>query len=145
MTVHDRDDIYLDKIIRRKFTASFMNDSKWVKLISSLVDNAPQVKKCLVKLIWDDNAPLRQLIIDGSKRYDFDFYKNAMEAMITGNPKGWYSYKEIEFIDFPRYLLTEKGTTPEEQDLGFIQKLAEKTGQFNFELRDDSLRIYAYR
>ncbi|NJK94349.1 MAG: hypothetical protein HC905_04855 [Bacteroidales bacterium] len=90
----------IDKIIKDKFSGSFMSNSKWVKLIQLLVDNYVLIKICNVKLIYDNK--IRNMMISGDEQYDFDFYSSSMESMVT-DPivPGWTSYKEIEWVDFP--------------------------------------------
>jgi hypothetical protein len=133
--IDNRDDKFLDKIIQEKFTANFMNNKKWVKLISTLVSNQDKIKKCLIKPIWEDLEPTRHLIIDESTTYNFDYYDNSMEAMVSGTPRGWYTYKEIEWLDFPKR---------EDQNLTEIQDLLNQIGQFKTELTNSNLRLYAY-
>jgi len=41
----------IDKIILEKYTGSFMNNSKWVKLIQKIIENFDVIKKCTVKLM----------------------------------------------------------------------------------------------
>ena len=144
MPIHYRDDIYLDKIIKQNFSASFMSDSKWLKLISALVDNCSRIKKCIVKPIWDDNKPSRQLLLTNEKQYGLDFYDSAMEAMVSGQPTGWYSYKEIEWLDFPAMLTNINGTSTVRQETEFIKTLIEKLGQYKIDDFDGNLRLYAY-
>jgi hypothetical protein len=147
MVTQERDDIYLDKIIRKEFSASLMNNKKWVKLISILVENAGLIKECRVKLIWENQNETRFLRIDEFFQYNFDFYDTAMEAMITGKPAGWYAYKEIEWLDFPRFVIsTDKRNvqTSVEQNLALIKTKIEQIGQFHFDCTPNNLRISAY-
>ena len=127
----------IEKIILEKYTASFMNNAKWVKLIGKIVENFHIIKKCTVKLIYDDE--IRILNITGNEQYDFDFYSNSMEGMLT-NPivPGWTVYKEIEWISFPC-------DTDVVQDILKIKEQIQMLGHFNDELTDNYFRIYAYR
>lgn len=135
---HYREDIYLDKIIKQKFSGSFMNNTKWVKLISALVRNSGEIKECRVKPIWDDGEQCRTLLINEDRKYDFDYYDSAMESMVSGTPTGFYAYKEIEWLDFPL------NTSNSRQNIHFIKTLIESLGQFKLELTDERLRLYAY-
>ena len=83
--------------IALSFSSSFMNDSKWVKLLSALSEYELVIENSNVKLIWDDE--IRDICINGDISYDFDFYEHSMVSMISGYPKGWYDYKEIEWIE----------------------------------------------
>jgi hypothetical protein len=136
MKKHNISDTKIDKIILTNYTASFMNNSKWVKLIQLLVDNTQFIARCDVKLIHDDK--IRELIISGEEQFDFDFYENAMEAMIT-NPvtPGWTLYKEIEWISFP--IISE---APE--NIIKLKQLVQKLGDFRTDLTDEYYRIFAY-
>ena len=103
-----RDGNYLDELIQQKFSTSLMSDSKWVKLIAALVANHMEVSACLVKPIWDEENPSRRLLFDENTHYNFDYYTSAMESMVSGKPRGWYAYKEIEWLDFPRLVVVEE-------------------------------------
>ena len=144
MTVHYRDDTYLDKLIKEKFTFSFMNDTKWVKLISLLIENSSEIKLCKVKPIWDDKEPYRKLLFTDNTKFGFDFYNNAMEAMVSDEPTGWYSYKEIHWLDFPIIVNNESETKFTLQNIQLIKKLIENIGHYKTELTESNLRLYAY-
>jgi hypothetical protein len=72
--IHYREDAYLNEFIRQKFDTALLNNKKWVKLIAALVANAAEIKECLVKPIWDDAEPTRQLCFDENTYYNFDYY-----------------------------------------------------------------------
>jgi hypothetical protein len=136
-----RDDEFLDRVISKRRLIGYLNNAKWVKLLHVLVANYDLVKECQVKLIWEDKPTGRLLRIDEHTEYQFDYYDQAMEAMITGKPHGWWAYREIEWLEFPRYLTEESG----EQNLTAIQLALAPVGQFPLVLTDNSLRIEAYR
>ncbi|QKG56338.1 hypothetical protein GKZ68_06615 [Hymenobacter sp. BRD128] len=142
--IHQRQDFYLDKLIQQKFSSFLMSDSKWVKLLATLVANAAIIRECLVKPIWEEQEPTRHLLFDENTYYDFDYYASAMESMVSGNPRGWYAYKEIEWLDFPRFITTKGKAEPVSQDLEAIELLLSKVGQFQLELTEENLRLYAY-
>lgn len=121
-----------------------MNNSKWVKLISALVDNSTLIKECKVKPIWDDSEPKRYLRIDANTQFGFDFYDTAMEAMVSGEPTGWYAYKEIEWLDFPKVTSSVNNKPPIQQNLQFIKAIIDNLGQYKLEMTQDNLRLYAY-
>lgn len=121
-----------EKIVN-SFASSFMNDAKWVKLLEALSSTENLVRHSKVKLVWDDE--LRDIGIDDDISYDFDFYDHAMEAMISGYPRGWYSYKEIEWIEFPS----------DDQDVEEIEKAIKKVGKFQLETINGNLRLYGYK
>ncbi len=123
----------VDSTIKHRFSASFMSDSKWVKLLKALTEIGDSVRSCKVKLIWDDS--LRDLRIDSNLSYKFDFYAHSMEAMISGYPTGFYDYKELEWIEFSH----------QEQDIEKIGSCIKSIGQFELEKTADGLRLYAYK
>jgi hypothetical protein len=144
MSPHHREERYLEELIRDKFSVSLMSNSKWVKLIAALVENYAEVKECLVKPIWDDQQPFRQLLIDDTTTYDHDYYNSAMEGMVSDKPRGWYAYKEIEWLDFPRQLTNKTDSPAAVQNLELINQLIDGAGKYFVELTPDNLRLYAY-
>jgi hypothetical protein len=133
-----RDDAALDKLIAAAQLQPLLSNAKWVKLLTALVESWPLVQECRVKLIWEDTCGTRRLLLDQHTSYNFDYYASAVEAMITGTPRGWYAYKEIEWLEFPRD--TAVGT----QDLAAIQRVIEAVGQFRLVLMPDSFQLVAY-
>ncbi|NQZ06910.1 MAG: hypothetical protein HRT35_07085 [Algicola sp.] len=79
----------------RAFASPLMSNAKWVKLLGVLSSIKGINCKATVKLVWDENP--RDLRIDDELEYNFDYYAQSMEAMISGYPSGWYDYKEIEW------------------------------------------------
>ncbi|MGI4866214.1 MAG: DUF6678 family protein [Janthinobacterium lividum] len=136
-----REDEFLDRVISKRGLVGYLNNSKWVKLIHALVAHHDLIKECQVKLIWEEKPTGRLLRIDENTMYQFDYYDQAMEAMITGKPHGWWAYREIEWLEFPRYLTGQSS----EQDLAAIQSVLTSIGQIPLVLTDDSLRLEAYR
>ena len=141
---HNTDNNKIDSIIRERRLNSLINNKKWVKLISILVDNSNVIKECRVKLIWETNDKFRYLLFDENTSYNFDYYEKSMEAMISGEPKGWYAYKEIEWLDFPSKTSIYKDSTLT-QDIKLIKTIIEKIGPFEIKLEDNNLRLYAYK
>ncbi|RTQ46308.1 hypothetical protein EJV47_22550 [Hymenobacter gummosus] len=111
-----------------------MSNAKWVKLIGALVDSWPLVPQCLVKLMWEDASVERYLLIDEQDSYNFNYYASAMESMVSGRPSlgGWCAYKEIEWLEFPRFVGAEM------QDLEAVRRVVEAVGQFRVVLGADS-------
>jgi hypothetical protein len=137
-----RDDVALDKVILTAKLHPLMSNAKWVKLLATLVLNWQLIQACKVKLIWEDASVERWLLLEEETSYQFDYYANAMEAMITGTPRlGWAAYKEIEWLDFPR-LPNNKAVT---QDIKAIQQKIEEIGHFQLDMSSDNLRLYAYQ
>jgi hypothetical protein len=121
-----------DKIIASRFKTTSMNDTKWLRLLDALTAIDGLVLDCRVKLVWEDG--IRHMWIDAMQR-DVDYYAHSMEAMISGAPRGWYDYKEIEWIEFPAGV----------QDVEAIRSVIESAGRFAIERTDDVLRLYAYQ
>jgi hypothetical protein len=136
-----REDDFLDRVVANRGLVGYLNNAKWVKLLHTLVAHYSLIKECQVKLIWEEAYTGRLLCLDENTKYQFDYYDQAMEAMITGKPHGWWAYREIEWLEFPRYLTGPSG----EQDLAAIQAALVSAGQMPLVLTQDSLRLEAYR
>lgn len=138
-----------DKIIADNFSTLCMSNAKWIKLLDALSNDEGLVKECIVKLVWDDNT--RYMNIDGMQ-YDFDYYAESMEAMISGVPRGWCDYKEVEWCEFPKMAKQYKdssnlkaGFREVEQNLNRIIEVSQSIGQLETESNKDAYRIYCYR
>jgi hypothetical protein len=107
-----------------------MSIAKWVKLFDSLIENFHLLSDVYLKLVWDES--IRKLFIDESTRRNFDYYAESMEGMVSGNPRGWYDYKEIQWIEFPHKAKE-------------IESILTSIGQFEYEVTDDKLRLYGYK
>lgn len=136
-----QDDEFLDRVISKRGLVGYLNNAKWVKLLHALVTHNDLIKECQVKLIWEEKPTGRLLLLDENTEYQFDYYDRAMEAMITGKPHGWWAYREIEWLEFPRYPTGKS----DEQDFTAIQSVLASVGQFPLVLTDSSLRVEAYR
>ena len=121
-----------DKIVAERFKAATMSDTKWIRLLNGLTEIEGLVQNCAVKLVWDDE--IRHFQIDGMQ-FNFDYWPHAMEAMISGAPRGWYEYKEIEWIEFDS----------ENNDLDKIRSQIDSIGEFDLERNKTGLRLSAYR
>lgn len=121
-----------------------MSNSKWVKLIARLVENYSLIHECRVKLLGEEYTGLRTLRIDEYVTLNFDYYPVAMEAMISGKPRGWYAYDQIEWLDFPGVVTDAKGHTIAQDTVAIQDKIAE-VGLFQLALTVDNLRLYAYQ
>ena len=146
---HNNDKV-LDRLIDSGFVSSSMNDAKWVRLLDALTENEDLILECHAKLVWDQE--LRHFAIDGITHYQFDYWEHAVEALISGTPRGWYAYKEIEWIDFPAHSVqhfnpskVNASTREVNQDLDAIARTINQAGQFDVEQNINNLRLYAYR
>jgi len=137
-----RDDETLNRVILTAKLHPLLSNAKWVKLLTALVANWKLIEECKVKLIWEDASVERWLRIEEETSYEFDYYASAMEAMIVGIPRlGWTAYKEIEWLEFPRFPHNKVGV----QDLQAIQQKIEEVGQFQLDASPENLRLYAYQ
>ncbi len=119
-----------DQIIQTNFTKSCMNDVKWVQVIDSLIENFHLIPEISLKLVWDEN--LRELFLDESTGKDHDYYAASMEGLVSGAPRGWYDYKEIEWVEFQ-----ENGQ--------IVSKVLDSIGKFEYQLNNDKLKLYGYK
>ncbi|MCC2546437.1 hypothetical protein LJY25_08270 [Hymenobacter sp. BT175] len=133
-----RDDEALDKLILATGLQPLMNNAKWVKLLTLLVQQWHLLRECKVKLIWEGPDVERWLLLDEDTSYGLDYYDTAVEALISGQPRGWYAYKEIEWLEL---LPAPDGKT---QHLDLLQQEIDQLGQFRVERFMDKLRLYAY-
>jgi hypothetical protein len=121
-----------ERLIAARFTSAAMSDAKWVRLLDALTAQRGLVASCAVKLVWD--CEVRTIQIDGMS-YNFNYWPHAMEAMISGAPRGWHGYNEIEWAEFPAH----------GQDLGRIRPVIDAAGQFDLHASPSGLRLVAYR
>jgi len=73
-----------------------MSNAKWVKLLGALSKLNLEQAVASVKLVWDKDV--RSIRLDNNLEFNFDYYASSMESMISGYPKGFYEYKEIEWL-----------------------------------------------
>jgi len=138
-----------DKIISN-FQHSFMSNTKWVKLIGFLVENADLIKSTRLKLVWDIGT--RDFLFDEYSQFEVDYYHNSVEAMVSGVPRGFYDYKEFEWLEVPKVCSVLKnpdnlkaGTVEFSHDLDKIYGHLVKVESFETIKCHDYLRIIAYR
>ncbi|MBO2650815.1 hypothetical protein [Shewanella algae] len=121
-----------DRLIE-KFSGSFMSNAKWVKLLSSLSSIDGLDCKAIVKLVWDEEE--RDVRLDEGLEFNFDFYDNSMESMISGNPKGWYDYKEIEWLSI----------SGDQEQISNIQEKINQLGKFELATNQNSIIVFCYK
>lgn len=121
-----------DKLIAQ-YSASLMSDAKWVKLLDALSSIENLQCQATVKLVWDDTP--RDFRLDDDLQYQFDYYDKSMEAMISGYPKGWYDYKEIESLTI----------TSTHEQLNIIIKAIHSIGRLETSYTPTEIKILAYR
>jgi len=126
---------YTDNLIKENFSSSYMNNTKWVKLIETLINEFEEIY-VNYKLIYDE-------VIDSYLIDILDFEPFFLEPII---------YKEIQWIEFPdeyEFWKNKNNLKAAEQlyiqDLDSITKVIEKIGKFCLEKFPNGIRIYAYR
>ena len=133
-----RGEVALDKVIVAAGLQPLLSNAKWVKLLDLLVQQWALLRECKVKLIWEGPDVERGLLLDEHTSYGFNYYATAVEALVSGKPRGWYAYKEIEWLDlFP-------APDKEAKHLDQLQQAIAQLGQFRVEKAADKLRLYAY-
>ena len=120
-----------DSIVN-SFDVSLMSNAKWVKLLNLLSNLNLDGANATVKLVWD--IDIRSFRLDKDLEFNFDYYASSMESMINGYPKGFYDYKEIEWLNI---------LAPSET-IELINKSLDKIGKFCVKQTTDSIQILAY-
>ena len=92
---HRRQQARTDKIIKARFKTALMSNAKWVKVLTVLTGTDLGLSACALKLVWD--SALRTLQLE-HRVFGYDYYEHALEGMVTGYPRGWYAYKEFEWL-----------------------------------------------
>ncbi|MFL9843708.1 DUF6678 family protein [Flavobacterium rhizosphaerae] len=125
----------INKFIGEKFNGSFMNNTKWDKLLKALTETVGEIV-IQYKLIYKEEICLTTFIMPDIKPF-------FLEPIL---------YKEIEWVEFPaEYNMpvntreSRKKINIKIQDVSLIKKIINETGQYITEERDERLRLYAYR
>ena len=115
------------------FDASLMSNAKWVKLLDALSKLNLEQAVASVKLVWDNDV--RSIRLDNNLEFNFDYYANSMESMISGYPKGFYDYKEIEWLQIK---------APSEV-IDQIESRLNNVGKFCVNHSSECIQILAYK
>jgi len=125
----------IDKYIAENYSGSFMNNTKWEKLISNLT-----VK---LDVVYFDFKLINSDKIKSNSLSNPDMTPYFIEPTL---------YKEVEWIKFPNkyeeYISRNNlkaGKRTFEQNIKSIEKVIMDTGQFVFDLCEDSIKLYGYR
>lgn len=121
-----------DKLIAQ-FSCSLMSNVKWVKLLKCLTSIENILCDFSVKIVWDDS--IRHFRLDETVQYQLDYYDTSLESMISGNPKGFYDYREIEW-------LTIEGSSAQ---IKKVKNAMKSVGHFEFTDHEHLLKIFAYK
>ncbi len=125
---------YCDDIIKNNYSASYLNNTKWYKLIEALTNKFDEISMN-VKLIYDD-------VIENHILNSPDFAPYFIEPI---------KYKEVEWIEFPNeyeYWINDNnlkaGTKLYKQNYQAIKLEIDKIGKFKIDEYDNKIRLYAY-
>ena len=121
-----------DSIIK-SFDVSLMSNTKWIKLLNLLSNLDLDGVTATVKLVWD--SEIRVFRLDSNLELNFDYYASSMESLISGYPKGFYDYKEIEWLNVK---------APSET-LELINNNLNNIGKFSVNQTIDYIQIFAYK
>ena len=119
-----------------KFSQPLMSNSKWVKLIEQIVDNADEIKKILFKKV--QNNKIGELYLDSGSIFEFDYWQTGFEGNNSFND--WLEYREIEYLIFPKVIDSQTN-----QDLDRIFTLIKEVGEFYLELDENELKLVCYK
>ncbi len=124
-----------EQLIKEKYNAAFMNNTKWVKMINILVYQFDSIF-LNYKLIYDE-------IIEGALFDIADMEPYFIEPI---------KYKEVEWINFPtKYKIwinvnnRKAGMKEYSQDIKSIKEALENIGKFDLEMYPENLRLYGYK
>ena len=115
-----------------------MSNSKWVRLIDRLVEDADKIKKIKFKKVQKDQ--IGELYLKEDTTFGFDYWQNGFEG--HNSLGGWLTFKEIEYLIFPKVIDREAQL---EQDLDQIKELIKSVGQFSLDIDDDRIKLICYR
>jgi hypothetical protein len=124
----------IDKIIRRNYAGSYLNNTKWYKLMDGLTTEFDEIY-IKYKLVYDD-------ITEGYLFNHVDFKPYFIEPI---------KYKEVEWIEIPleyEYWRNRNnlkaGKTFFRQNLKAITTKINEIGEFKIEQFSDKTKLYAY-
>lgn len=126
-----------EKVIS-KFSQKLMSNSKWVRLVDKLVENADKIFKIEFKQVHKEQ--IGEIYIDEKMEFEFDYWYNGFEGCNSFG--GWLTFKEIEYIIFPRVVDSSKQIF---QDLKSIETLISSVGEFDIEKDSNNIKLNCYR
>ncbi|MEN4759009.1 hypothetical protein ABEG63_01600 [Chryseobacterium sp. C39-AII1] len=118
------------------FSQQFMSNSKWIRLIESIVDNAHEFKMIQFKKIQGDK--IGEIYLNEDSIFEFDYWQTGFEG--NNSFGGCLDYKEIEYLIFPKFIDSNNI-----QNLEKIKLIIEKIGQFYFESDENELKLTCYK
>lgn len=129
----------LKKLIKCKFDASFMSNTKWRKVFTVL--SVVPLKQAFWKYV-DLDFELRTCFVDESDLMD----RFIGDCGLAGAP---LAYRRIEWVEIPRV-----GVDPcyeniphmnFEQDVDRVVSILKSTGEFELEQTERGIRIYGHK
>ena len=116
----------IEKAISR-FSQHLMSNSKWVRLINKLLENADKVLRIEFKKVLNDQ--IGELYLNEDTSFGFDYWQNGFER--HNSLGGWLTFEEIEYLVFPKLVSLNNKI---EQDLETIMELINSVGQFSLDI-----------
>ncbi len=123
-----------DELVRKKYSGSYMNNTKWYKLIEALTIEFGEVFVNF-KLIYDD-------VIEGYLFDSVDVDPYFLEPI---------KYNEVEWISFPNeyeFWINQNnqkaGKKTYKQNIKAIKSKIDGIGIFRVDVFENRLRLYAY-
>lgn len=119
------------------FSQPLMSNSKWIRLINKLVENADKILKIEFKKVQQDH--IGELYLARDTEYGFDYWQNGFEG--CNSLGGWLLFKEVEYLVFQKTVSNKYG----EHYLEQIEALLESVGQFSIEKDENRLKLLCYK
>jgi hypothetical protein len=126
----------IDKAASR-FSEHLMSNSKWVKLVSKLVENISSISKIEFKKIQSNE--IGELSLSEDTEFGFDYWQNGFEG--HNSLGGWLTFKEIEYLIFTKH----RNKNDSSQNLDEIENIILSVGQFVIEKDKTQLKLLCYR
>jgi len=134
-----RIDEKLDRIIKKRFTASFMSNAKWRKLFIAIDRPELNLNQAVWKFI-DSDIEIRGSLTKSDE---------LMEEYVGDYGLGPFAYKHIEWLELPRKGIPhgfEKIPFKHwEQDIEGAITILKSIGQFELENTDAGVKIYGFK
>jgi hypothetical protein len=128
----------IDRIIAKRFSASFMSDSKWRRFFRVLAQPDLSIRQATWKFV-DLETPLRFGLPDTSE----------IESGWIHEPGGESPFKRIEWVEITNVAIPHGWERiPQKhmlQDVNAATALLNEAGEFELERTETGVRAYGYR
>jgi len=125
----------IEKIINENYKVSFMNNSKWEKLLNNLTEEFDSI---FIRYKLIVGTEIKEVLFN-----DVDFKPFFIEPIL---------YKEIEWIEFPKSVLyiqnkriSRQVISESQLDIEKIENAINRTGIFEMEKMHGTLRLFGYK